>query len=47
MTTLCIYHNDADGRASAAIVRRALGHDVTLYEMKYGDSLPLEELLQS
>jgi len=45
MTTLCIYHNDTDGRASAAIVRRALGQDILLYEMKYGDSLPLEELL--
>jgi uncharacterized protein len=45
MTTLCIYHNDADGRASAAIVRQALGQDIHLYEMKYGDSLPLEELL--
>jgi uncharacterized protein len=45
MTTLCIYHNDTDGRASAAIVRRALGQDIVLYEMKYGDSLPLEELL--
>ena len=26
MNTLCIHHNDADGRAAAAIVRRALGH---------------------
>ncbi len=43
--TLCIYHNDADGRASAAIVRRALGPKVSLCEMKYGDSLPLEEIL--
>ncbi len=47
MTTLCIYHNDADGRASAAIVRRALGSSINLYEMNYGDSLPLEDLLQS
>lgn len=47
MTTLCIYHNDADGRASAAIVRRALGKDINLYEMKYGDSLPMEELLHA
>jgi len=45
MKTLCIYHNDADGRASAAIVRRALGNETNLCEMKYGDSLPLEEVL--
>ena len=45
MRTLCIYHNDTDGRASAAIVRRALGQEISLYEMKYGDSLPLEEVL--
>ncbi|RME07807.1 MAG: hypothetical protein D6803_02930 [Anaerolineae bacterium] len=45
--TLCLYHNDADGRASAAIVRRALGPEVSLCEMKYGDSLPLEEILVS
>lgn len=45
MKTLCIYHNDTDGRASAAIVRQALGKETSLYEMKYGDSLPLEELI--
>ncbi len=47
MKTLCIYHNDADGRSSAAIVRRALGPEVVLCEMKYGDSLPLEDILVS
>ncbi len=47
MKTLCLYHNDADGRASAAIVRRALGKEITLCEMKYGDSLPLEEVLDA
>ena len=40
-------HNDADGRASGAIVRRALGKNVTLYEMDYGDSLPLDLVLVS
>ncbi len=45
MSTLCIYHNDTDGRASAAIVRRALGSDVAMCEMKYGDSFPLDEIL--
>ena len=45
MTTLCLHHNDADGRASAAIVRRALGEDVVLYEMDYGRPLPLDLIL--
>jgi len=43
-STLCIHHNDADGRASAAIVRRALGPDVNLYEMNYGDPIPWETI---
>ncbi len=34
--TICLHHNDADGRASAAVVRYALGKDVLLYEMDYG-----------
>ena len=42
MNTLCLHHNDADGRACGAIVRRALGTEVTLYEMDYGESLPLD-----
>ena len=42
MNTLCLHHNDADGRACGAIVRRALGDEVTLYEMDYGESLPLD-----
>ena len=45
--TLCIHHNDADGRASAAIVRRALGPDVWLCEANYGDPIPLERVLVS
>jgi len=45
--SLCIHHNDADGRASAAIVRMALGPDVWLHEMNYGDSIPLEKILVS
>lgn len=47
MEILCIHHNDADGRASAAIVRRALGKDVWLCEMDYGDPMPLERILVS
>jgi oligoribonuclease NrnB/cAMP/cGMP phosphodiesterase (DHH superfamily) len=43
--TLCLHHNDTDGRASAAIVRRSLGEDVWLCEMDYGDSIPLERVL--
>lgn len=45
--TTCLHHNDTDGRASAAIVRKALGPDVWLCEMDYGDSLPLERILTS
>jgi oligoribonuclease NrnB/cAMP/cGMP phosphodiesterase (DHH superfamily) len=45
MKTLCLHHNDADGRACGAIVRRALGVGVTLYEMDYGDTLPLDLIL--
>jgi uncharacterized protein len=45
--TLCLHHNDTDGRASAAIVRRALGPKVWLYETNYGNSLPMERVLTS
>ncbi len=38
--SLCFYHDDADGRCSAAIVRRALGNDVTHIPMDYGDEIP-------
>ena len=44
-STLCLYHNDTDGRASAAIVRRALGPDIRLYQMDYQDSVPLEHII--
>ncbi len=44
MSTICLHHNDADGRASAAIVRRALGKSVLLYEIDYGDSVPWDKL---
>lgn len=42
--TLCLYHNDADGRASAAIVRRALGKSVLLHEINYGNSVPWDKI---
>jgi oligoribonuclease NrnB/cAMP/cGMP phosphodiesterase (DHH superfamily) len=45
LQTICLHHNDTDGRASAAIVRRALGNDLWLCEMDYGDSIPLERVL--
>lgn len=41
---LCLHHNDSDGRASAAIVRRALGPEVVLHEMNYGDPVPWEKV---
>jgi hypothetical protein len=40
MKTICFHHNDADGRAAAAIVRRALGPEVKQYEINYGDPVP-------
>lgn len=39
-STLCIYHQDADGQASAAIVRKKLGKDVILQGINYGEPLP-------
>jgi len=39
-TSLCIYHNDADGRASAAIVRRKVEGDLSLLGMSYGEDTP-------
>ncbi len=42
MNTLCLHHNDADGRACGAIVRLALGKEVNFCEMDYGDCLPLD-----
>ena len=47
MSTLCLHHNDTDGRASAAIVRRALGPAVILIEMDYGDPVPWEAIDQA
>lgn len=44
---LCFYHNDADGRSSAAIVRRALGKDTHLYEINYGDPVPWDLVEQA
>lgn len=44
-TTVCLYHNDTDGRCSAAIVRRALGTGVLLRAMDYEfRGVPWEDL---
>ncbi len=43
--TLCLHHNDTDGRASGAIVRKALGNEVWLFEMDYSDEIPMEYVL--
>lgn len=40
MDVICLHHNDADGRASGAIVKHAFNKDVDLYEMNYGDLPP-------
>lgn len=39
-TVICLFHDDMDGRCSAAIVRYALGADVGLHAMDYGDPVP-------
>ena len=44
MSIICLHHNDADGRASAAIVRRALGPDVQFYEIDFGDLVPWNKI---
>jgi oligoribonuclease NrnB/cAMP/cGMP phosphodiesterase (DHH superfamily) len=41
-STLCLYHDDADGRCGAAIVRKALGKGVVLQPIDYGDPIPWE-----
>jgi oligoribonuclease NrnB/cAMP/cGMP phosphodiesterase (DHH superfamily) len=41
---LCLYHDDGDGRCSAAIVRRAVGKFVTLQSIDYGDPVPWEKI---
>jgi uncharacterized protein len=44
MTTLCIYHNDADGCASAAVVRHAIGEDAVMHEISYGEPTPWKKI---
>lgn len=44
---VCFYHDDADGRCSAAIVRQALGGDVTCIPMEYGDEVPWDLLAKT
>jgi oligoribonuclease NrnB/cAMP/cGMP phosphodiesterase (DHH superfamily) len=42
--TVCLHHNDADGRASAAVVRRAYNRQVIAIEMNYGDSIQWDRI---
>ena len=42
--TVCLHHNDADGRASAAVVRRAFNKQVFAIEMNYGDSIAWDRI---
>jgi uncharacterized protein len=44
MTTLCIFHNDADGRAAAAVIRYAIGEDLILHEISYGEPTPWKKI---
>jgi len=42
--SLCLYHNDLDGRASAAVLKRLLRPSKCTYlPTQYGDELPLEK----
>ncbi len=47
MPTLCLHHNDADGRASAAIVRRFYGPETACHEMNYGEPVPWETVAEA
>ncbi len=43
--TICFHHNDEDGRASAAIIRYAVGRDVSLIEVNYdGMTVPWDKV---
>jgi oligoribonuclease NrnB/cAMP/cGMP phosphodiesterase (DHH superfamily) len=44
---VCFYHDDADGRCSAAIIRRALGQEVICIPMKYGGQVPWDLVAQA
>lgn len=44
MTTLCIYHNDVDGCASAAVTRFAIGDTVMMHEISYGEPTPWDKI---
>ena len=45
---ICFHHNDPDGHASGAIVKYALGDDVTLFESDYdGNPIPWELVEQA
>ncbi len=44
MFIVCLHHNDQDGRCAAAIVRRALGRNVRMYEINYGEEIPWEAI---
>lgn len=35
--SICFHHNDADGRASGAIARYAIGHKLLLFETDYDE----------
>jgi len=46
--SICFHHNDPDGHASGAIVKYALGDDVTLIESDYdGTPIPWDQVEQA
>ena len=42
--SLCLYHNDPDGRCSAAIVRRVFGPDLILQPVDYAGAVPWDSI---
>ncbi len=41
---VCLYHNDMDGKCSAAIVRRKMGKRVALFPVDYGMPIPWDAI---
>ncbi len=41
---VCLYHNDMDGKCSAAVVRRKMGKRVALFSVDYGMPIPWDAI---
>ena len=45
--TICIHHNDLDGRCAAAIVQKAITGPIAFHETDYKDPAPAEENIRN